>query len=81
MARHWEDPEQLKAQIPREGMIGHVCWLLGPVFAILGVIGDATNRTLGLEPTSWFLLAIVAFVAAIVPFVEMAIAWYLNTRN
>jgi len=39
------------------------------------------TRTLGLEPTSWFLLAIIAFVAAIVPFVEMTIAWYLKTRQ
>jgi len=81
MPHHWEDPKELKASVPREGLIGHVCWLLGVVFAVLGIIGDAADVTLGLEPTSWFLLAIVAFVAGIVPFIELGIAWYLKTTE
>jgi len=36
------------------------------IFAALGVIGDALNITLGLEPTSWLLLAIVAGLNAII---------------
>ena len=53
----------------------------GIVFAILGIIGDATDLTLGLDSTSWFLLAIIAFVACIGPFVELGIAWYLKTTS
>lgn len=36
-------------------------------FAALGVICDALNITLGLESMSWFLLAIVAGLSALVP--------------
>ena len=80
-AQHWEDQEQLKANIPREERIGHILWLLGGIFAVLGIIGDAANLILGLEPMSWFLLAVAAYVASIAPFIEWGLAWYLKTRN
>jgi hypothetical protein len=31
---------------------------------IVGIIGDATNKKLGLEPTSWFIMAVAFFLAA-----------------
>jgi hypothetical protein len=31
---------------------------------IVGVIGDATNKKLGLEPTNWFLISIGFVIAA-----------------
>jgi hypothetical protein len=31
---------------------------LGIVFLILGIVGDATNMTLGLETSHWFIMAI-----------------------
>ena len=81
MAYHWEDREKLKTCIFKEGMIGHVLWFLGIIFAVLGIIGDAANINLGLTSMSWFLLAIVAFVAGIIPFIELAIAWYLKSTE
>jgi hypothetical protein len=42
---------------------------------VLGIIGDAANATLGLEPMSWFLLAIGAFVAGISFFIGWTAAW------
>jgi hypothetical protein len=36
--------------------------MLGVVFIILGIIGDATNKALGLEATHWFILAIAFWV-------------------
>ncbi len=79
--RHWEDREQLKASLGSSGMSAHICWFLGIIFAILGVIGDAANATLGLEPTSWFLLAIVALLVSITMFFGMGLAWYLITTD
>lgn len=79
MARHWEDREQIKAGIGSAGWMGHVCWFLGCIFAVLGLIGDAVNATLGLEPMTWLLLAIVAFVASIPLFIGWAVAWYLRS--
>jgi hypothetical protein len=36
------------------------------LFVALGVIGDALNVTIGLESSSWFLLAIVAGLNAVI---------------
>jgi|WetSurMetagenome_2_1015567.scaffolds.fasta_scaffold913370_1 hypothetical protein len=38
---------------------------IGTICAIMGVIGDICNRTLGLEATNWFLLAIVFFISGL----------------
>jgi len=56
----------------------HVLWFLGAVFAVLGVIGEAINVTLGLEPISWLLLAIAAFVASIPQLLGWHLAVYLD---
>jgi len=57
---------------------GGVCWILGVVFAILGIIADAMNGTLGLTAMSWFLLAVAAFVASIPEYIGWAVAVYLD---
>jgi len=54
---------------------------LGTVFAVLGIIADAANTSLGLSATSWFLLAIVVMLASISFFIGLAIAWYLVTTD
>ena len=38
-----------------------VCWAC----LIVGIVGDATDETLGLEPTSWFLISIGWLIAAV----------------
>lgn len=81
MARRWEDRKQMAASIGTAGLWGHICWFLGIIFAVLGVIGDAANVSLGLEPMSWFLLAIVASVLSISLFIGLAMAWYLSTTE
>ena len=44
---------------------------------MIGVIGDALNITLGLESMSWFLLAIVFGLTAIVPHMRSVSAKHL----
>ena len=62
-------------------MWGGACWILGAIFAILGVIADAINGTLGLESASWFLLAIAMFVASIPEYLGWAVAVYLEAKK
>jgi hypothetical protein len=57
MARHWEDREKVKANIRSEGWSAHICWFLGAVFAVLGIVAGAMNASLGLSSTGWLLLA------------------------
>ena len=47
------------------------------IFAALGVISDAMNITLGLESMSWFLLAIVACLNAIIGHMHVVVAKHL----
>ena len=59
-------------------LISRIFFILGIIFAILGVISDAINVTIGLQPISWFLLAIGVFVASIPPCLGWAVAVYLK---
>ena len=40
------------------------CWMnstftyLGVAFMVIGIVGDAMNKVLGLEPTNWFIMAV-----------------------
>ena len=77
--RSWEDREKLVASLGGQGMVGHILWFAAVLFAVLGIIGDAANITLGLESISWFLLAIGAFLASITFFIGWAVSWYLET--
>ena len=67
MAYHWEKPikgrEGLKPLIRSSGLQGHICWVLGAVFAVLGIVAGAMDASLGLSSMGWLLLALVTFVA------------------
>ena len=81
MPYHWEERDRLIAGRGSQGMSGHICWFLAVLFAVLGIIGDAMNTALGLEPVSWFLLAIITFLASITFFIGWVLAWYLETSE
>jgi len=59
-------------------MMSRIFFILGLIFAVLGIIGDVMNTTLGLNPISWLLLSIGAFVAGIPPCIGWAVAVYLK---
>jgi hypothetical protein len=44
---------------------------------VLGIVADAANVALGLEPTSWLLLAIFACVAGMPAWLTWAISMHL----
>jgi hypothetical protein len=61
-----------------------ICFFLGIIFAVIGVIGEATNLTLGLSSTIWLLLAIASFLVPIpvlVHFTTLAIFYLLSRKN
>ena len=81
MRKPWAEPfenrEEMKSTLSPMGMAGHVCWFLGAVFAILGIIADVANTALGLEPISWLVLAIVVFVAGMPMWLTWGISMHL----
>ena len=62
--------------------VGRFLWWIGIVFVVLGIIGTIIKLgfdiTPGLEPTSWFLLAVAFFVASIPNFIGWALAVHLD---
>ncbi len=62
-------------------LTSRICFILGIIFATMGVVSDAMNTILGLNPISWFLLAIGVFVAGIPPCLGWALAVYLRFKS
>ena len=81
MPYHWEDRERMRTGIRSAGLGGHVCWFLGVIFAIIGIVAGAMHAPVGLEATHWFLLAIVTLVLGVVLFIGWALGWYLKTTE
>jgi len=65
--RPFKNREEAKKEIRQCGLVGGIFQYISLGFAALGVISDALNTTLGLESMSWFLLAIVIGLGALVP--------------
>ena len=73
----FKNREQVKAEVRKCALFGDVCQYLSFIFVALGVIGDALNITLGLESLSWFLLAIVAGLNAIIGHMHIVVGKHL----
>ena len=71
----------MRTGIRSAGLGGHVCWFLGVIFAIIGIVAGAMHAPVGLEATHWFLLAIVTLVLGVVLFIGWALGWYLKTTE
>ena len=56
-------------------------WPAAAIFALLGVASDVTHLTLGLQASSWFLLAIGAMLAAVFFRLGRLAYWYLETTK
>ena len=73
----FKNRDQAEAAVRRCALFGNICQCLSILFAALGVIDDASNITLGLEPMSWLLLAIVAGLNAIIGHMHVVAAKHL----
>ncbi len=74
MAKKRASGERAKGMAGFWAVCGGICWVLGLIFAILGIIAEKTSTTLGLTPLSWYLLAIALFVASISWYIGWAVA-------
>jgi hypothetical protein len=77
----WADREKVKAELAPCGKGSSAAFILFFIFALLGIISDATNTVLGLGSMSWFLLAIGAVLAGIFFRIGWAVSWYLHTNR
>ncbi len=77
----FEDREVVRSSIRAGGLTTHICWLLGAIFAIIGIVTGAIDARIGLEAIHWFLLAIAFFTACITQAIAGALAWYLRTTE
>ena len=60
-----EEHKHVTTGLSSHGWTCRICWIIGVVFAIVGVIAAAANIGLGLGGTNWLLLSIAAFAAGI----------------
>ena len=72
------DPKWLATKANLQATWGASLWILGFIFAILGIIADATNGTLGLTMMAWFMLVIVFHLAGLSYWLGWALAVYLK---
>ena len=73
----FKNREDVKAEIKSCSTFASICMFFCGIFAVLGVIGDTSNTTLGLESMSWFLLAIIAAIFAVHPQMHAVAAKHL----
>ena len=77
----FEDREVVRSSIRWAGLMTHILWLLGAIFAIIGIVAGAIDARIGLEAIHWFLLAIALFAASVTQAIGGAVSWYLETTE
>jgi len=70
----YKNREHIIAEIKRCAMASSVSSFLSFLFVLIGIIGDASNTTLGLTSLAWFLLAIFAAIHSVVPSMHLVTA-------
>jgi hypothetical protein len=82
MVTQWEkDRKHIMTGLGAHGWTGRISWLLGVIFAIIGVIGEAASIDVGLESGSWYLLSIAAFASSIGNIVAWVGGLYLYAKE
>jgi hypothetical protein len=74
------EPKWVADMARASGIWGGVLWGFGFIFAILGIIADATG-TLGLTMMAWFMLAIVFHLAGLSYWLAWALGVYFKARS
>lgn len=70
----FQNREDVKHEVKLCSSVASVFQILSLLFAVVGVIGDGLNMTLGLETLSWFLLAIIFGVSSVLPSIHVVSA-------
>jgi hypothetical protein len=74
------DPKYIASTANMQANWGAALWILGFIFAILGIIADAIG-TLGLTMMAWFMLAIVFHLAGLSYWLGWAVALYFKSAG
>jgi hypothetical protein len=74
------DPKWVANMAGASASWGASLWILGFIFAILGIIADASG-TLGLTMMAWFMLAIVFHLAGLSYWIGYALAMYFRSKE
>ena len=74
------DPKYIANTANMQANWGASLWILGFIFAILGIIADATGA-LGLTMMAWFMLAIVFHLAGLSFWLGWALALYFKANK
>ncbi|UCD96680.1 MAG: hypothetical protein JSV35_01105 [Candidatus Bathyarchaeota archaeon] len=73
----FKNRNDVEAEIRTCDRFGGICQWACFIFAAVGVLSDAVDVTIGLESTSWFLLAIIVGINAIIGHLHVVIAKHL----
>jgi hypothetical protein len=74
------DPKYVASMANFQANWGAALWIIGFIFAILGIIADAIG-TLGLTMMAWFMLAIVFHLAGLSYWIGYALAMYFRSKE
>lgn len=74
---YFKNRGEVKTEINKCAWVSAIVTLLGFLFAVIGVIGDIIDETLGLETTTWLLLAIFFGIAGLGPRMHSVAAKHL----
>jgi len=73
----FKNREQVLAEIRRCSWASSIFAVASFLFAIIGIIADALNTNLILQPTVWLLLAVFTSMHAVVPSMHVVVARHL----
>jgi hypothetical protein len=75
--RPFRNREEVKDIISKCNIAGGFLAILGVIFALIGVIGDAIDINVILQPSNWLLLAILFIVGSFGPNLNSLMAKHL----
>ncbi len=81
MMESWSEPEFTVRGRGRMGVMGSVGTWLGVIFAVLGIIGEAIDATIGFEPIFWLVLAVVSLLFGLVCWLGWVFGMYLHVME
>jgi len=81
MMEMWTGPEFTKRNRGFMGVMGSIATWLGVVFAIIGIIGGASDTIIGLYSTEWFLMAIASLIFGLGCWLGWAVGIYLHAKE
>ena len=74
----WREPGFTIRGRARMGVMGGIGTWLGVIFAILGIIGEAIDATIGFEPIFWLVLVIASFLFRLTCWLGWVFGMYLH---